>query len=234
MTTGHDRARDDTRARLLDARTLAIIRYTGGGDVLGVVRTVVDGGLGAVEVTTNTPGWRHVVHAAVEQHPHATVGVGTVTDAEQVRVASDLGARFVVSPGFDAAVVGRAHALGLEALPGVTTPTEVLAARAAGVRLFKLFPAGALGLPYLEQLRGPFPEADFVVTGGIGLDDAAEWRARGASIVSLGSALTGSSVPDGPDGWSALRQRIATASDRDDRGPRRSGIATAADRDGTQ
>ena len=86
-----------------------------------------------------------------------TVGVGTVVTPEQVRASAAAGAGFVVSPGLVPEVVETAHQLGLEAVPGVFTATEIIVATAAGARVMKLFPASCGGPPYLRALRGPFP-----------------------------------------------------------------------------
>jgi 2-dehydro-3-deoxyphosphogluconate aldolase / (4S)-4-hydroxy-2-oxoglutarate aldolase len=174
-------------------RLLAILRYRDGGDILGALRALAAGGVTIAEVTVHTPGWQDAVTAAADAGVLA--GAGTVTRAAEVADAHAAGARFVVSPGFVPAVVRAALDLGVEPLPGVTTATEILAARDAGVRLFKLFPAGALGLDYLRQLRGPFPETAFVPTGGVGVGTIGEWLAAGAFAVALGSELAGRAAP---------------------------------------
>jgi 2-dehydro-3-deoxyphosphogluconate aldolase/(4S)-4-hydroxy-2-oxoglutarate aldolase len=195
---------------LLASGLLAIVRYRAGGDVARVVRTIAEGGISAIEVTTNTPRWREVISGCADL-PAVAIGAGTVTSFEHVWQAADAGATYVVTPGFDASVTAAAQRAGLEVVAGIATATEVQAARAAGVRLLKLFPAGALGLDYLRQLRGPFSDATFVATGGIRIEDVAAWRSAGADVVSLGSDLTGSSVPADDEEWAALRSRAAAA-----------------------
>jgi 2-dehydro-3-deoxyphosphogluconate aldolase / (4S)-4-hydroxy-2-oxoglutarate aldolase len=95
-----------------------------------------------------------------------------VVDPHQVDGAVEAGARFIVSPGLDVAVVRRCRALGVPVLPGVATPTEAMAALAEGVDAVKLFPAGPLGGPRMvAALAGPFPQLRLVPTGGIGVGD---------------------------------------------------------------
>jgi Entner-Doudoroff aldolase len=134
-----------------------------------------------------------------------------VTTSEQVRRLADVGASFVVSPGLDEVVVEAALACGLVPVPGVATGSEVLAARRAGADLFKLFPAGGLGLPYFSQLLGPFRTEQFVPTGGIGLDDVSSWLEAGAHAVALGAALAGRQAPAGAAEVDALRTRAVSA-----------------------
>ena len=135
---------------------LAIVRFPEGGDVVGAIEALVEGGVERLEVTADTPGgFAAVEHAASSGR---TVGVGTVLSGDQVRAAAAAGARFVVSPGLVHEVIDTAWELGLEPVPGVFTATEILAATAAGARVLKLFPASCGGPSYLRALRGPFPD----------------------------------------------------------------------------
>ena len=94
-----------------------------------------------------------------------------------------------MSPGTDPDVVRTAVDLGVPAVPGALSPTEITAALAAGATAVKLFPAGLGGPAYLRALRGPFPDVPFVPTGGIELEDVRGWLDAGAACVGLGSAL---------------------------------------------
>jgi 2-dehydro-3-deoxyphosphogluconate aldolase/(4S)-4-hydroxy-2-oxoglutarate aldolase len=114
------------------------------------------GGIELVEVTIDTPGALAAVERAAREG--MTVGVGTVVTPDQVRAAAAAGAGFVVSPGLVPKVLETAFELGLEAVAGVFTATEIIAATAVGARVMKLFPASCGGPPYLRALRGPFPE----------------------------------------------------------------------------
>ncbi|MDQ1731796.1 MAG: 2-dehydro-3-deoxyphosphogluconate aldolase / (4S)-4-hydroxy-2-oxoglutarate aldolase [Pseudonocardiales bacterium] len=173
---------------------MAILRYPLGGDVSGAIRAIAAGGVSVLEVTVDTPGaWQAIEEAAGRDG--LVIGGGTVTEVSQVQRLASLGARFIVSPGFDADVVKAALSLGLDTLPGVATATEILAARRAGSGLFKLFPAGSLGSRYLAELRGPFAKECFVPTGGISIDGMAEWLYAGAIAVALGSDLAGREAP---------------------------------------
>jgi 2-dehydro-3-deoxyphosphogluconate aldolase / (4S)-4-hydroxy-2-oxoglutarate aldolase len=191
-------------------RIMAIIRYRDGGDVPGAIEGLAHGGVRVVEVTVGTPGaWAAIEQAAAR--PGLVVGAGTVTEVEQVRRLAALGGRFVVSPGFDPEVVKTALDCGLEALPGVATGTEILAARRAGAQFFKLFPAGALGARYLAELRGPFAAESFVPTGGIAIDRIGDWLRSGAFAVALGGELAGRTAPVTEEEIEAVAQRARTA-----------------------
>jgi 2-dehydro-3-deoxyphosphogluconate aldolase/(4S)-4-hydroxy-2-oxoglutarate aldolase len=198
------------RDRLGQDRVMAILRYRQGGDIAGAIAGLAEGGIRVLEVTVDTPGaWAALERAAAD--PSLLVGAGTVTEVAQVERLAAVGGRFVVSPGFDPDVVKAALAYGLEALPGIATGTEVLAARRAGAEFFKLFPAAALGPQYLAQLRGPFGRESFVPTGGIGIDQVGAWLAAGAYAVAVGSELAGRAAPSGLEEIHALTDRARKA-----------------------
>jgi 2-dehydro-3-deoxyphosphogluconate aldolase/(4S)-4-hydroxy-2-oxoglutarate aldolase len=194
---------------------LGIVRFHEGGDVAGAMAALSRGGIELLEVTIDTPGALAAVGRAVDDG--GTVGVGTVVDAEQVRACAAVGARFVVSPGLVPEVIETAQALGLEAMPGVFTATEILAATAAGARIVKLFPASCGGPSYLRALRGPFPEVAIIPTGGVRVDEIQAYLEAGATAVALGSELVGRAAPrsDAELEWITAQAARATAAARD-------------------
>lgn len=160
-------------------------------DTVGPVGPLADalagGGLPCVEVTLRTPSALQVLEAFAAV-PGLLVGAGSVTTPEQVDRTVDAGAGFVVSPGFDDAVVSRCRERGVPVLPGVATATEVMRARAAGVDLVKLFPAGVLGGPAgVRALAAPFPGLRFVPTGGVGPDSLADYL-RVPAVAAVGGS----------------------------------------------
>jgi len=111
-----------------------------------------------------------------------------VIRAEQVDLAYDAGASFVVMPGLSAGVVDRCRELGLPVVPGVATPTDVIAALDHGLDLFKFFPAETSGgVPMLRALGGPFPGVRFIPTGGISAGNAASYLGL-SSVVAVGGS----------------------------------------------
>ncbi|MGX5697440.1 bifunctional 4-hydroxy-2-oxoglutarate aldolase/2-dehydro-3-deoxy-phosphogluconate aldolase, partial [Agromyces soli] len=117
------------------------------------------------------------------------VGAGTIIAPHQVELAAGAGADFVVSPGLDAEVVRAAAAAGLPPLPGVATASEIQAAQRLGLRWLKAFPATALGPGWFRAMRGPFPDARFVATGGVDASNASTFLEAGVRVVAVGSAL---------------------------------------------
>jgi Entner-Doudoroff aldolase len=140
-----------------------------------------------VQTPTDVEALRVVAEAARERG--LTVGAGTVVSLEHVRQAADAGAAFTVSPGFDVDVVRASHEAGMPALPGVATATEVQRAMAEGLTWLKAFPASLLGTGWFPAMRGPFPQARFVATGGMDSGNARSYLDAGVRVVAVGSAL---------------------------------------------
>ena len=192
-----------------DARVLAIVRYRRAADLARTIDALAASGI-LVEITLDTPGATEAIAAATARG--LTVGAGTVIDAEGVRASADVGARFVVSPGLVDEVVETALALGLEPLPGIATPTELLRARALGARSVKVFPAATLGGPaFIQALRAPFPGIGLIAVGGVDVGHIGAYLDAGADAVALGRGLVGSEPPADDPELEALAARASEA-----------------------
>jgi 2-dehydro-3-deoxyphosphogluconate aldolase / (4S)-4-hydroxy-2-oxoglutarate aldolase len=160
---------------------------------------LLTGGLPCVEVTLRTPASLDVL-SEMASRPGLVVGAGTVLTPQQVDLAVDAGAQFIVSPGLDRDVVERALALGVTPLPGVATATEVQAARRLGLRHLKFFPAEAAGgIDVIAALHGPFADVQFMPTGGITLDTLGAYLGHRAVFAVGGSWMVPRSALDAGD-----------------------------------
>lgn len=158
----------DTVSVLSGTRILPVLTVPSEDSASQLAEALAAGGARCAEVTFRTPEAERVLKA-MAAHGGLTVGAGTVLTAEQAERAVVAGARFVVSPGFDAAVIARCRELGVPVVPGVATATELMRALRAGLDTVKLFPAEPLGgVEMLRAPSAPFPQARFVPTGGIG------------------------------------------------------------------
>ena len=172
------------------ARVVAVLRLRDHSRAVQVAETLAEGGVSALEFTLDDPGGLGAIEQVAGRiGDRVLVGAGTVTEVAQVAAARDAGARFCVSPHTDPAVIAAANGAGLAPLPGVATPTELVAARRAGARLLKLFPAGPLGVGYLKALLGPFGDAERIPPGGVELAGIGTWLSAGAAAVGVGSSL---------------------------------------------
>jgi 2-dehydro-3-deoxyphosphogluconate aldolase/(4S)-4-hydroxy-2-oxoglutarate aldolase len=157
-------------------------------------QTLVDAGLPVAEVTLRTPRALECL-AAMASVPDLVVGAGTVTSVADADRARSAGAAFVVSPGFSEPLGAWAVAHHVAYLPGVATPSEIMAAGAFGFSVVKLFPAQTLGGPAaVRALAGPFPDVRFVPTGGIGPDNLLDYLRLPAVVACGGSWVVGRSL----------------------------------------
>ena len=161
-------------------------------DTIRLGEALIAGTVRVMEVTLNSPS---ALTALPQLRKHfgdeMMVGAGTVRDVDQARAAREAGAQFLVSPNFDAETVTFARTNDLLHLPGVFTATEAQTAFSAGSRMLKLFPMEGLtnGPAYLKALRAPLNDIDFVPTGGVSLENIADYARAGAVAVGLGSKL---------------------------------------------
>ncbi|MFJ8307901.1 MULTISPECIES: bifunctional 4-hydroxy-2-oxoglutarate aldolase/2-dehydro-3-deoxy-phosphogluconate aldolase [unclassified Streptomyces] len=162
-------AAPSSAASVLDlAPVVPVVVIEDAADAVPLARALVAGGLPAIEVTLRTPAALDAIRAIAAKVPDAVVGAGTVTTPAGVADAVAAGARFLVSPGWTAALLAAMKASGVPFLPGVSTASEVVALLEQGVTEMKFFPAEAAGgTPYLNSLASPLPRARFCPTGGI-------------------------------------------------------------------
>jgi 2-dehydro-3-deoxyphosphogluconate aldolase / (4S)-4-hydroxy-2-oxoglutarate aldolase len=176
----------DAVERIRSERLVAILRRV--PDVDARVSALADAGFGVVEITLDDPDAPAAIERA-RSRGDVTVLAGTVRRADQVDLAATAGAEAVVSPGFVREVVERAADLGVPAVPGALTPTEVEDAWRAGAALVKLFPGSLGGPAYVRELLAPLADIPLLVTGGIDSRNARAFLDAGAIAVGAGSVL---------------------------------------------
>jgi 2-dehydro-3-deoxyphosphogluconate aldolase/(4S)-4-hydroxy-2-oxoglutarate aldolase len=200
---------DAVSAAVVRSGIVAILRAPSADGFAAVADVLVDAGITALEVTLTSRGAIAAVAGLRRQLPASVaVGAGTVLSADDAKAAVDAGAEFLVSPVVDAELIGNS---GVPFIPGACTPTEIYAAHVAGAPLVKLFPAGGLGPSYLRDLHGPLPGIKIMPTGGVKLEDVADWLIAGASAVGLGSPLIGDAASGGSLAQLASRARQAVS-----------------------
>jgi 2-dehydro-3-deoxyphosphogluconate aldolase / (4S)-4-hydroxy-2-oxoglutarate aldolase len=175
-------------AAMEETRTFVVIRTDTAQQAIEAGRACARGGLRLLEVTLTVPGALDVVGALAGDRD-SVVGVGSVTEREQVRAAAGAGARFSVSPHYDPELLSEAKAHGLMVAMGGVTATELMTCHRAGVDVTKIFPAAAFGPGYLKALREPLPFLRLMPTGGVDEGNLTAWLAAGAAAVGLGSSL---------------------------------------------
>jgi 2-dehydro-3-deoxyphosphogluconate aldolase/(4S)-4-hydroxy-2-oxoglutarate aldolase len=173
---------------LRETRIVPVIDIASVPDAVPVAQALFAAGLPSAEITFRTAAAADAIKAIATEVPGLVVGAGTVRTVDQVDQAVDAGAKFLVAPGLNPAVISRAELLGVPMLPGVCTPTEIEQALGMGLSLLKFFPAEAAGgAAYLGALAGPYRDVLFVPTGGIGPDNIAAYLAK-PNVVACGGS----------------------------------------------
>ena len=157
-------------------------------DAVPLARALVAGGVRTLEVTLRTPVAIESAKAIMADVPEAVVGIGTILNADDLARVEAIGARFGISPGATPDLLKAAAASALPFAPGIATASELMLALAHGFNLVKFFPAEPSGgIKALRALAGPFPDARFCPTGGIGEANAAAWLAE-PNVVAVGGS----------------------------------------------
>lgn len=207
--TGPTVDHESVKERIRRSGVVAVLRAHDASHFVPVALTLVEAGVSAIEVTLTA---RHALEALAalrgEVHRDVVVGAGTVLSERDAAAAMQAGADFLVAPSLVPEVVRLGLSASTPVYPGALTPSEFVAARQSGADLVKLFPASVMGTGYLRDLKGPLPDIDVMPTGGIRLEDVANWLSAGAVAVGLGGPLLGDSLEGGS--VDALRRRIGT------------------------
>ena len=177
--------------RIGEVGIIPVVRATSAEEASSAIEAICAGGIPIVEVTMTVPDAVSLIGKVARQLGGTVmIGAGTVTSSKQAEACIDAGAKFIVSPGLSIDVLAAARDGGTLAIPGTLTPTELMAALENGAKLVKVFPCGNVGGPkYLKSLRGPFPEAALIPTGGVNAVNAGEFISAGAFAIGVGADL---------------------------------------------
>ena len=164
--------------RLRNAGVVPVAVLERAEDAVPAARAMLAGGVDVMEITFRTAAAAEAIRNVAAECPEMLVGAGTVLTVEQCEKAVALGAKFIVSPGFDAEIVDWCVERGVAVAPGCVTPTEIMAALKRGLSVVKFFPAGIYGgLKAMKALAAPFGQVKFIPTGGVSADNLAEYAA---------------------------------------------------------
>lgn len=192
---------------------IVALRGIPGGEMTATAKALWAGGVRMLEVTFDQtdPDCIRKTPAAIaaireELGEKLLVGAGTVLTSAQAASAVKAGAEYLLAPSYDPEVLSAAQSLGVELIPGVFTPSEAAAAHNAGAALVKLFPGGALGLPYIKNLAGPLGHIPLLPMGGVDLDNLEEFLSQpNVAGVGIGSAIAKPSLVKAGD-FDGLRE----------------------------
>ncbi len=181
---------------VLRHKIIAILRGFDKTQLPATVAALEAGGVGVAEVTFDSTGAtpdaavaEAIADLAARFAGRVQIGAGTVLTPRQVDLAAQAGAKLILSPDCNPAVIRRTCERGLVSIPGALTPTEVMTAQSSGADFVKLFPAASLGVDYLRALRAPLSQVRFLAVGGVTVDNLADFLRAGACGVGIGSNL---------------------------------------------
>ena len=210
MTDQQQSARLEPSAQLRESPIIAVLRARDAEEYRAVIDVLAENGVRSVELTLSTPNtFEHLPSLVARGGADVEIGLGTIVTVEQAQRAIDAGAHYLVTPIVNLEVIALAVRSGIPVFPGGLTPTELFSAWEAGATAVKIFPAQTVGPQYGSHLRGPFPELQFVPSGGVGLADIPLWLRAGATAVSLGGPLIGDALKGGS--LTALAERTRAA-----------------------
>ena len=182
--------------KILNQKLIAIVRGLAGGQIVPLAKALLAGGIPLIEVTFDQAEpdsfvqTARAIMAIREACGEAvSAGAGTVMSPEQLRMAYDAGAGFIISPNVDEAVIAETRRLGLVSLPGCMTPTECAAAHSYGADFIKIFPAGVLGPEYIKALKAPLRHLQFMAVGGVDPGNIPDFLRAGAVGFGVGGNL---------------------------------------------
>lgn len=177
--------------RIENTGIVAVVRAENNEEANRIACACMDGGIDAIEITFTVPGAHKVIEALVEKFgDKLLVGAGTVLDSETARIAILAGAKYIVSPAFDADTAKLCNRYQIPYMPGCMTITEIIKAMEAGSDIIKVFPGNAFGPNFIKAIKGPIPQAVLMPTGGVSLDNVDQWIKNGCVAVGAGGALT--------------------------------------------
>ena len=177
-------------------KIIAILRGVPFEKVDNVVKALVDGGVRVLEFTFDHDGENCIeetcrkIRRAVELYgDQLIVGCGTAMNTREVEAAYEAGARLVISPNVDKAVIDKAKSLGMVSMPGALTPTEIVTAYDSGADIVKLFPAGDFGIGYIKSVRAPLKYIPMAAVGGVKPENVKVFLDAGICGFGVGSQL---------------------------------------------
>ncbi|MDO5292277.1 MAG: bifunctional 2-keto-4-hydroxyglutarate aldolase/2-keto-3-deoxy-6-phosphogluconate aldolase [bacterium] len=172
---------------------VAVIRAESKEEAEKIIDAVIAGGINFIEITMTVPGAIDIIAAMCQKYAHdnnIVIGAGTVLDPETARAVILAGANFVVSPALDIETIKLCNRYCVPMMPGVLTPTEAVTALTYGCDIIKIFPGNLFGPSSISSFRGPLPQGNFMPSGGVDVDNVADWIKAGACAVGTGSSLT--------------------------------------------
>ena len=182
--------KDETLHSIKESGVVAIIRMSEPERIIEIARALRKGGVRCIEIPMTVPTALELIRETTrDASSDFVIGAGTVLDAETARATILAGAEFLVGPNTNFDMIKLCKRYRKVVIPGALTPTEILNAWQAGADIVKVFSARFFGPKYFSDLKGPYPHIDLMPTGGVRVDNAADFIRQGACAVTIGRDL---------------------------------------------
>ena len=182
--------KDETLHSIKESGVVAIIRMSESDKIIEIARALRKGGVRCIEIPMTVPTALELIRETTrDASSDFVIGAGTVLDAETARATILAGAEFLVGPNTNFDMIKLCKRYRKVVIPGALTPTEILNAWQAGADIVKVFSARFFGPKYFSDLKGPYPHIDLMPTGGVRVDNAADFIRQGACAVTIGRDL---------------------------------------------
>ena len=177
--------------KIVETGVVPVIRANSSDEARRAIDAIKEGGIDVFEITMTVPDAVKLIETLVAEYGNeALIGAGTVLSVDAARQCVDAGAEFIISPALNFDTIKFCRDREIVVMPGALTPTEIVNAWSAGADFVKIFPAGALGgANYLKSLKAPLPHIRMIPTGGVSLENAANFIKAGAEAVGVGADL---------------------------------------------
>jgi 2-dehydro-3-deoxyphosphogluconate aldolase / (4S)-4-hydroxy-2-oxoglutarate aldolase len=181
----------DVLKKIIDDGLVAVIRAESREQAARIAEACAEGGVAALEITFTVPGAAGAIeHLVKEFSKKILLGAGTVLDPETARIAILAGAHFIVSPALNRDTARLCNRYQIPYMPGAATIKEVIDGMEGGADIIKVFPGEILGPAFIKAVKGPLPQAQLMPTGGVSVENVADWIKAGAVAIGAGGNLT--------------------------------------------
>jgi len=182
----------DFLKKIKEEKLVVVVRGKSPDEAIKCAEACIEGGVKFIEITFTVPGATKIINILSEKYKEKDVyvGAGTVLETDVAKDACQNGAEYIVSPDFNPYLSEYCKKANISYTPGVFSPTEVASALRGGCQILKMFPGDIAKPQGLKALKGPFPNASFMVTGGVSYENMKEWFDSGATAIGAGSNLT--------------------------------------------
>jgi 2-dehydro-3-deoxyphosphogluconate aldolase / (4S)-4-hydroxy-2-oxoglutarate aldolase len=184
--------RDEITSKIKEGGLVAVVRAQSAEDAYRIFDACIEGGVAAIEITFTVPKAHRIIEELAMKYEGSSMilGAGTVLDPETARIAILSGAQYIVSPCLNTETIKLCNRYQVPSMPGAMTIKEVVEAMEAGADIIKIFPGELFGPDIIKAVRGPLPQAQMMPTGGVTVENVADWIKAGAVAVGAGSSLT--------------------------------------------